>query len=77
MIRLNKSQAKKYFNSGKRLYMLPCKVKFNNPWMIPFHFTKDEIGGATFDYVVNMYEYHNCRHNETGKHVSFYAEEEM
>lgn len=72
--KIKKDAARKYFNKGINIYMIPNRVKFdiNGKWIQPFKFNnKLEID---FDKCVNNYAYYNCN-NELGNTVAFYIEE--
>lgn len=86
--KVNKIKARKLFNNGVKLKLLPCKINQcvlygNNPWMRPFEVSLelsvvkhliDDGKGDIFDFVVRHYEYYNCN-NEVGKYTSFYVSE--
>ena len=70
-LRVNKTKARRLFNEGKTIYLVPCKV-YPDPrgmWIQPYDI--DKKFDKTFDTIVNSYEYYNCC-PETGKVVAFY-----
>lgn len=73
MIRINKAQARKQYNAGSTIYVLPCKVRFDNVWIHPFKMSRQLLQDDDFDTVINCYEYYNCM-NETGRRSAFYVE---
>ena len=87
-IRISKAKARKIYNNGGYIFMLPCKVSpAFNPWIIPARFNKSEFCTAAnvgidtvvprnreFETVVNCYSYYNCN-NELGKYPAFYVME--
>lgn len=75
MIKITKTQARKRFEKGEQIFVLPNKIRFDNIWMQPFHFTKAQIEPDDFDTVINCYEYYNCN-SETGKRCAYYVKEE-
>lgn len=73
--RINKAKARKEYNNGNVVFILPCKVRFNNAWIQPRIVSKDFYDSEDFDKIVNAYEYYNCQYNETGKYASYYFKE--
>jgi len=69
--KVNKATARNYFRAGKKVYVLPCKVRYDNEWIKPFLLQKTN----TFDRIVSEYEYHNCN-AELGYYCSYYVENE-
>lgn len=67
--KVNKATARKLFRKGVRIYVLPCKVRYDNPWIQPFLLQKTN----TFDRIVLEYEFYNCN-AELGYYCSYYAE---
>lgn len=87
--RISKSAAKKAFNNGENVYMLPCKVSPNSYWIIPVKMSrkerlKTEINNGIvsvvprndlFECECNEFSYYNCNNNETGNYIAFYVKE--
>jgi len=76
-MKINKQKARRLFNEGVRIMLLPCKCRLSkeNMWIQPIgisnKYTED------FDKMINNFEYHNCN-NELGKYTHFYiADEEV
>lgn len=75
--RVNKPTARKMFNHGCSILLLPCKVKFENEWIRPYSMslmTSEETENR-FDRAVRTYEYFNCN-AELGYYASYYVSEE-
>lgn len=53
MKKINITTARKLFNKGKKIYLLPNKVALGNPWVSPSSIEK--IDDETFDFIVNAY----------------------
>ena len=70
--KVRRDTARRLFESGERIYLLPCKVRLGNPWINPMRASKNEDTNS-FDNIVSLYEYWNCG-SELGKRVSFYKE---
>ena len=84
--RVNKTKAKKLYNEGKKIYIIPCKVypDFNGMWIKPFELQYTEemkqkdaeypdlAFQNTFDSRVNSFEFYNCN-SELGNYTAFYV----
>ena len=75
MIKINKSEARKQFNVGVNVYIIPNKMSIDNMWMPLYKMNKWELesidNSITFDKFINEYEYYNCMY-ETGYYCSYY-----
>lgn len=69
--KVTKTTAKKLFEAGKNIYLIPCKACINSYWFSPYRVNKDCEN--TFQSIVNSFEYYNCN-NELGKYTAFYVE---
>ena len=72
---VNKTLARKLFNKGVTVYILPSNMRLNNTWGKPLD-TNQEMYDMTvdnFDKIVNSFEYYNCS-NETGLYSHFLIE---
>lgn len=74
--RISKRTAKKMYNDGKSVYIVPCKVyaNDNNYWIKPYEI-KINKDIDPFDRIVNSFEYYNCNH-ELGYYTAFYIKME-
>ncbi len=79
--RVNKTKARRLYNEGKTLYLVPnkCRFDFDGFWIPPYKINKIESfewQGVTkdFDKLINSFEYYNCN-NELGTYTHFYIEE--
>ena len=85
--RITKATARKLYNSGRRIYLLPVNIRFDlyGYWYRPYMARIDEhnaigtndgfntiVPYEEFDKMVNCYEYYNCN-SETGKYSAFYV----
>lgn len=76
--RIDKRVARRLFNAGQTIRIVPCKANLNHiMWQGHLFNNKTEFDGevADFDEVVNSYTYYNCNY-ETGYYPAFYVEEE-
>ena len=81
--KIRKTTAKKLYDEGTQIYIVPCKVypSFSNPWIKPFEMKKqDEQYPSlsfenTFESRINIFEDYNCN-NELGRYTSFYITDE-
>ena len=71
LVKINKRTAKKLFEVGETIYMLPNKVRKNNPWILPHAINRLCYGGDSFESIVNAYRYYSCN-MELGNTVKFY-----
>ena len=72
MIKINKVQARKLFNSGRDVVAIPCKMNPNNQFFAMGAVLSKNMG-MEFDKACNQLEYYNCS-SETGRYLAFYHE---
>ena len=81
--RVSKATARKLYEQGRELTLVPCKANVASPWLNGgFMIRKSDglsdvvknisIDQPTFDQCVNAFEYYNCQYNELGKYAAFY-----
>ena len=76
MQQVSKSTAKKFFEEGKTIYLLPSKMRFDNIWQAPcsvsINRTLPSIG---FDFggYVERYKHYNCD-GQRGKDVHYFIQ---
>lgn len=72
--RVNKAVARKAWNNGEQLLMVPARVRPDNMWGIGVivETGSGSRPGESFDKFVNEFEYYNCSYNELGKYAAFY-----
>ena len=68
--RINKTEARKLFNSGAGIVFCPYKLRPGAPWYPGVYYWKT---GLNFDAAVAAFEYYNCN-SETGKYTAFYLD---
>lgn len=76
--RVSKPSARKLYNSGVEIYIIPHKVRPCTACGIGAFYSKDlyvDFDGD-FDALVNQYTYYNCQYNEWGKYPAFYVRKE-
>lgn len=73
LVKTNVRTARKLFETGKPIYLLPNKVRLINAWVFPYAIDKNRANGDSFDNIVNAFSYYNCN-NELGNSVSYYKE---
>lgn len=76
-VKTNKAQARKRYNQGESVFLIPCNMRIDNAFVAPFEITtngKDiaNIPGLDFDNIVKTFEYYNCTCNETGRRSAYY-----
>lgn len=67
----SKSVARKLYNKGVSVYILPCKMRVDNKWNKPLCLPKY----LDFDKIIDEYEYYNCN-NEVGTYCKYFKESE-
>lgn len=68
--RINKSEARKLYNLGRPIVVLPCKANPNSPWFSNSTVSKES--GRDFNTLVNEFIYYNCNTAELGRRPAFY-----
>ena len=69
--RINKSEARKLYNLGRPIVVLPCKANPNSPWFSNSTVSKES--GRDFNTLVNEVTYYNCNTAELGRRPAFYV----
>lgn len=80
--RITKPNARKMYNKGYDILLLPCKVNDNvvdskNPWVKPvtINIKTCQYDANKFDRTVNNYVYYNCN-VELGYYAHYFVSEE-
>jgi len=68
MKKINKSEARKLFNKGRVIYLVPAKANLRSPWVQPYGISKKS---GSFNKLVNSFEYYNC-HAPFGNYAWYY-----
>lgn len=72
-MRINKTKAKRVYQSGRSIMVVACKLDPFNPWWFPGFITEpNRCDEETFDHFVNSFEYYNCGLPECGKYAAYY-----
>lgn len=75
LVKTTIATARKLFDAGKTVYLLPNKVRLGNPWILPFAVSKESAQGHSLENILDSYSYYNCN-KETGNGIAFYKEAE-
>lgn len=70
--RINKPEARKLYNLGRPITVLPCKADPNSPWFSNSTISK-ELTDKDFDTLVNEFVFYNCNTAELGRYPAFYV----
>lgn len=70
--RINKSKARKLYNLGRPITVLPCKANLSSPWFSNSIVSKESTD-KDFDALVNEFTYYNCNTSELGRRPAFYT----
>jgi hypothetical protein len=73
LVKTTITTARKLFDAGETVYILPNKVRLGNPWILPFAVNKNNSQGHSLENVLDSYSYYNCN-KETGNGIAFYKE---
>ena len=70
MLKINVIKAKRLYNEGVPVYVVPCKCRFdfNNMLMRPVKISGD------FEKFMNEYSFYNLNYSELGKYAHYYIE---
>ena len=69
LIRVTRKAAEKAYNEGKAIYLLPCKIRLDNMWIIPYRAQKNQFNGMPHRaFPTNFY---NCTVGNTLRGVPF------
>ena len=74
LTKIDKKLARKFYNVGIAIKILPCKINPNSQWYGGGWYDKSITYGRDFDKLVNDYTYYNCN-SETGRYCAYYFEE--
>jgi hypothetical protein len=69
MKKISKPTARKLFNSGRTIYLMPSKARMGGMWIKPMPINKRK---GSFTKLVNSFEYYNCN-APFGKYAWFYT----
>ena len=72
MIKITKGMARKLYNKGEEVMIIPNRIRVNSPlasWVI-----KPEDNSVSFEQMCNAIHYYNCS-PETGMSLVYYAKE--
>lgn len=70
--RINKSEARKLYNLGRPITVLPHKANPNSPWFSN-SIILTESTNRDFDALVNEFAFYNCNTSELGRYPAFYV----
>lgn len=72
---INKTQARKLYEAGETVYLLPCLCRVDGVWVSPYPIDKEHAvwWGDSFDSDVLSFTNYNCC-SELGKYPIFFKE---
>lgn len=78
-MRVNKRHARSAYDAGRDVIITPVYVNPFNMWRTHARISKRKQWGcnATFDSIVNDYEYYNCNSAELGCYPAYYIRLEV
>lgn len=74
--KITKPTAKKLFDEGNEIHMVPSNLNINSPWVNGGFVTSKEMDPDTpFERLVTYHTVMNCINNQTGRYTRFYIKE--
>lgn len=70
--RISKTKARKLYNEGTDILVVPCKVHPENDWGIGVKTNIEYWEHPSFEKFLNEFVWYNCQYNELGKYPAFY-----
>lgn len=71
--RIDKRVARRLYNAGVTVHLLPCKVMIGSYWFSNgYAINIDRYDHHTFDQIVINYAWYNCNDWETGYYTSYF-----
>lgn len=71
MKKVNKSVARKAFNNGEIVHVVPCKANPASMWFRGSMIVISKLRTPDFDAIVEKFQYYNCN-AQLGKRVAYY-----
>ena len=71
MNKIDKARARKEYNAGRNVYLLPSKAVPGSMWIQ--HYMVNNSCGKDFEAILNEFSYYNCT-KETGLRVNYYID---
>jgi hypothetical protein len=71
MTKVNKAQARKAFNNGQLVHVVPSKANPQSVWFRDCMIVISKLRTPDFDLIVQRFQYYNCN-NQLGKRVAYY-----
>lgn len=71
--KINKLTARKIFNEGHKVFLIPCKCRTNSVWQTGCWIDNTTFD-RSFDSIVDEFEYYNCN-KELGTYSAYYIKE--
>ena len=74
LVKINKNKAERLFKEGKKITLVPCKLRIGAPWHPESRIKRTGEAYCNFQSVVNAFIYYNCS-SETGYYPHYYIEQ--
>lgn len=71
MNKIDKTRARKEYNAGRNVYLLPSKAILGSMWIQPYMINNS--CGKEFEVILNEFSYYNCT-KETGLRINYYID---
>lgn len=69
---VNKTVARRLYNAGHNIHLLPCHAHMNSPWGLLYTTSAAVHDNVPFDSMVNAYTNYNCN-TQLGRYPHYYA----
>jgi len=73
--RVSKRTARRIYEGGGVIHLLPCKMRPDNMWESPMPISTEK-NELSFDQQIRWFEFYDCQYNECGRYAAFYIREE-
>jgi len=74
--KINKCKARKLWDNGKEILIIPCNMRPDSEWYRNSWFKKElAYMDYAFDKLIWNYEYYNCLDGQTGFYAKYYIRE--
>ena len=75
-VRVNKQKAKRLYNQGESVTIIPCNVPLLNLWIGGYTFNIQQTEHREFDKIINSFMFYNCSY-QLGRYPAYYVEESL
>lgn len=70
--RVSKVVARKLYEAGSEVNITPCNIRPDNMWGFRATVSLDSTQAASFNRIVDAFDYYNCTGRQTGRYPAYY-----